>query len=77
MNAFSQIRFHNIRWKFQEKRKRIAEDMMLRRKMVESSYHMQLRNDRNAVQAQIAHLQPGPRRVYLQAGLTELNRPVR
>ena len=73
MNTFSQVKIHNINWKFFEKRKRIAENMELRRKMVESSYHMQLRNDRNSIQSHIAHLQPGARRAFLQTRLAELN----
>ena len=42
MNTFSQSRIYHIRWKLFEKRKRITENMELRRKMVEASYHMQL-----------------------------------
>ena len=74
MNTFSQSKVHHIRWKLFEKRKRITENMELRRKMVESSYHMQLQNDRNAIQSHVAHLQPGVRRAFLQTRLAELNR---
>ena len=74
MNTFSQVKIHNITWKLFEKRKRITENMELRRKMVEASYHMQLRNDRNSIQSHIAHLQPGTRRAFLQTRLAELNK---
>ena len=74
MNTFSQVKIHNITWKLFEKRKRITENMELRRKMVEASYHMQLQNDRNSIQSHVAHLQPGVRRVFLQTRLAELNR---
>ena len=71
--TFSQIKIRDITWKLFEKRKRITENIELRRKMVAASYHMQLRNDRNAVQSHIAHLPPGPRKVFLQRRLEELN----
>ncbi len=74
MNTFSQIKIHNITWKLFEERKRITENMDLRRKMVEASYHMRLRNDRNSIQSHIAHLQPGTRKVFLQTRLAELNK---
>ena len=74
MNTFSQSRIYHIRWKLFEKRKRITENMELRRKMVEASYHMQLQNDRNAIQSHVAHLQPGARKAFLQTRLAELNR---
>ena len=74
MNTFSQSRIYNIRWKLFEKRKLITENMELRRKMVEASYHMQLQNDRNAIQSHVAHLQPGARKAFLQTRLAELNR---
>ena len=73
MNTFSQIKIRDITWKLFEKRKRITENMELRRKMVAASYHMQLQNDRNSVQSYIAHLQPGVRRTLLERRLVEIN----
>ena len=73
MNTFSQIKIRDITWKLFEKRKRITENMELRRKMVAASYHMQLQNDRNSVQSYIAHLQPGARRAFLERRLVEIN----
>jgi hypothetical protein len=74
MNTFSQSKVHHIRWKLFEKRKRITENMELRRKMVEDSYHMQLQNDQNSIQSHVAHLQPGTHKAFLQTRLAELNR---
>ena len=73
MNTFSQIKIRDITWKLFEKRKRITENMELRRNMVAASYHMQLQNDRNSVQSYIAHLQPGLRRAFLERRLVEIN----
>jgi hypothetical protein len=75
MNTFSQAKIRDITWKLFEKRKRITENMDLRRKMVAASYHMQVQNDRRAVQSHIAHLQAGPRRAYLERRLAEINQP--
>ncbi len=75
MNTFSQIKIRDITWKLFEKRKRITENMELRRKMVAASYHMQIQNDRNSIQSYIAHLQPGLRRAFLERRLTEINQP--
>ena len=72
MNTFSQVKIRDITWKLFEKRKRITENMELRRKMVEASYNMQVRNDRRSVESYIAHLQDGPRRVYLTRPLAEI-----
>ena len=73
MNTFSQVKIRNITWKLFEKRKKLTENMELRRKMVEASYHMQLRNDRNSIMSHIVHLQPGTRRTFLQERLAKLN----
>jgi len=73
MNTFSQIKIRDITWKLFEKRKRITENMELRRKMVAASYHMQLQNDRNSVQSYIPHLQPRLRKTFLQRRLVEIN----
>ncbi len=72
MNTFSQVKIRDITWKLFEKRKRITENMELRRKMVEASRNMQVRNDRRSVESYIAHLQDGPRRVYLTRRLAEI-----
>ena len=75
MNTFSQAKIRDITWKLFEKRKRITENMELRRKMVAGSYRMQLQNDRQSIQSHIAHLQAGPRRVFLERRLAEINQP--
>ena len=75
MNTFSQAKIRDITWKLFEKRKRITENMELRRKMVAGSYHMQLQNDRRSIQSHIAHLQAGPRRVFLERRLAEITQP--
>ena len=75
MNTFSQAKIRDITWKLFEKRKRITENMELRRKMVAGSYRMQLQNDRQSIQSHIAHLQAGPRRVFLARRLAEINQP--
>jgi hypothetical protein len=51
--------------------------MELRHKMLKASYHMQLQNDRNAVMSHINHLQPGPRKLYLQMRLDKINTSIK
>ena len=69
MATLSQAKVADITLRLHKKRGRIQENMELRHKMLQASYHMQLQNDRNAVMSQIHHLQAGPRKLYLQMRL--------
>ena len=69
MATFSQAKTAHITSRLYEKRGRLQENMELRHKMLKASYHMQLQNDKNSVMPHIHHLQPGPRKVFLQTRL--------
>jgi hypothetical protein len=73
MAVFTQAKIQHITWRLHERRGLLQENMELRRKMLAASYHMQLRNDRNAVMSHIHHLQPGPRKLFLQMRLEKIN----
>jgi hypothetical protein len=73
MSVFAQAKIKHITWRLHEKRAVMQENMELRHKMLHASYHMQVRNDRNAVQSHINHLQPGPRKSFLQMRLVKIN----
>ena len=73
MAVFTQAKIQHITWRLHERSGMIQENMALRHKMLAASYHMQLRNDRNAVMSHIHHLQPGLRKVFLQMRLEEIN----
>jgi hypothetical protein len=73
MAVFSQAKISHITWRLHERRGLLQENMELRKTMLAASYHMQLRNDRNAVQSHINHLQPGPRKTFLQMRLVKIN----
>jgi hypothetical protein len=73
MTTFSPVRIANITARLREKRKGIDENMELRHKMLKSSYHMQLQNEKNSVMSHIHALQPGPRKLYLQMRLQKIN----
>ena len=73
MTTFSPVRIANITARLREKRKDLTENMELRHKMLKSSYHMQLQNEKNDVMSHINALQPGPRKLYLQMRLQKIN----
>ena len=73
MTTFSPVRIANITARLREKRKDLTENMELRHKMLKSSYHMQLQNEKNSVMSHINALQPGPRKLYLQMRLQKIN----
>ena len=73
MATFSPAKIANITLRLHEKRGRITENMELRHKMLKASYHMQLQNEKNSVMSHIHHLQPGPRKVFLQMRLEKIN----
>ena len=73
MTTFSPVRIANITARLREKRKDVTENMELRHKMLKSSYHMQLQNEKNSVMSHINALQSGPRKLYLQMRLQKTN----
>jgi hypothetical protein len=73
MAVFSQAKTAHITWRLHERRGRLQEHIELRKKVLAASYHMQLQNDRNAIQSHINHLQPGLRRAFLQQRLVKIN----
>ena len=73
MTTFSPVRIANITARLREKRKDVNENMELRHKMLKSSYHMQLQNEKNSAMSHIHALQPGPRKLYLQMRLQKIN----
>ena len=77
MATFSQARVANITFRLHEKRGRIQENMELRHKMLKASYHIQLQSDKNAVMSHIHHLQPGPRKLFLQMRLDKINASIK
>ncbi len=73
MGVSSQAELNNITWRLHERQGRLHENMELRHKMLKSSYHIQLQNDKKAGLSHIHHLQPGFRKVFLQMRLEKIH----
>ena len=73
MAVFAQAKIGHVTWRMHERRELLLEKIEMRKKMVAASYHTQLRNDRNAIQSHINHLQPGLRKTFLEQRLVKID----
>ena len=73
MTHAQQMKLDKLTWKFHEQRKHKQELIDHRRKMLEASHSMQVKNERDAILSRIDRLQPGPRRTFLPIRLAKLN----
>lgn len=71
------MKLDRLTWKFHEQRKHKQELMEHRRRVIEASHAMQVKNERDAILSRIDRLQPGTRRTFLKLRLAKLNEMVK
>ena len=69
-----QARVNNIVWKLHERRGRMAENVDLRRRYIETCYLEQIAADRQLLESRIARMQPSLQRRFLMNQLQKLGR---
>lgn len=70
------MKLNRLTWKFHEQRKNKQELMEHRRKVLEASHAMQMKNERDAIVSRIDRLQAGPRKAFLKMRLAKLNESI-
>jgi DNA-directed RNA polymerase specialized sigma24 family protein len=62
-----------LTYRLHDQRAKLAPSLELRRNHLTAAFHGQLRAEKQMIEARIARLQPGTRRVFLQHRLEQLN----
>ncbi len=62
----------HIQWHLQEERKRLHENVLLRKAMLEANYASQLQREKADIRSMIAHMQPGVHQTFLRMRLDKL-----
>ena len=62
----------NVQWHLQEQRQRLHENVLLRKSMLEANYARQVQVEKDAIRSNIARLQPGVQKTFLNMRLQKL-----
>ena len=62
----------HIQWHLQEERKRLHENVLLRKAMLEANYASQVQREKADIRSKIAHMQPGVQQTFLRMRLDKL-----
>jgi len=65
-------RLKHIQWHLQEERKRLHENVLLRKSLLEANYASQLRRERDDIRSRIARMQPGVQKTFLRMRLDKI-----
>ena len=65
-------RLKHIQWHLQEERKRLHENVLLRKSLLEANYASQLRREKDDIRSRIASMQPGVQKTFLRMRLDKL-----
>ena len=74
--APSLVKHGNITWRVNEQHKRVAENNVRTRALIDSQNRRQLQAERDTIVSHIHKLSPGARKVYLAARLLNIKKHI-